>query len=179
MINGKGWLVLGTVVLIEAAFLGALLLVSKGDKKTEAAIGEVKKDTVDYISAYNVTIENFNQSVMTSGSQTVTLSMSLLVQLGRTPKEIQEDIKPSAVDMGKFKDAVAALVPDVRNNLVEMVNKMNYALLTKYDGKRMIANSVKDFLNRKLETLDLQLESKVELDPHRVIDVKITQFFLQ
>jgi flagellar basal body-associated protein FliL len=176
----KGWIILITIVVVEAVIFLLVLRLRPGQP---GAVGEIHEEEGVQIplTEYNkhrIQLENLAYSIRMQGGTTATLSMNLNIVLGRTVEERQRNITISENDWKKFQEAVTAMIPAIRDQLVIYIDNMTFNQLQTPSGKEKIKSFVREFINSELRNLDLDLDNP-DLAHDRVLEVQIPMFYLQ
>ncbi len=176
----KGWIILITVVVVEAVIFLLVLTLRPGQP---GALGEIHEEEgaqipLEEFNKHRVNMESLAYSIRMQGGTTATLSMDLAIVLGRTVEERQRNINISEADWEKFTTAVNVMKPDIRDQLVIYIDNMTYNQLQTPSGKEKIKSFLREYVNSELRNLDLDLDNP-DLQHDRVLDVKITMFYLQ
>lgn len=176
----KGWVILVTVVLIEAIVFTILFLYQRTDlKKEEQEAAEGVKQDAAFFRKYVVPLKSLDYTVMTA-SQMATLSMEMQIVLGKSEKEKESpnEEPPSDELMRAYMATVMAMEPDIRDELQRIIDNKTVQQLVQPDGKKSIKNDIKAFVNDRLDDVKFD-EGYEEKGTQRVQEVMITRFLLQ
>lgn len=145
---------------------------SKAKKKEQQPI-----KVADFVR-HQVTLKNLNYSSPLQGGPKATLSMELVLVLGRKPEEVKKGIMISDKDWAAFRKALTVMEPLIRDKLRQHISKQTLSHLNTPAGKENIKKYVKDYANGQLKKVDLNLENKA-LDKDRIVNILISSYYLQ
>lgn len=180
-LGARAWLL---VALAEGLIIVAIFVfmhVRDMDKKEEEQDdGEAKVgETFDYYGMYNVALENLNYTISMSTGNSMTLSMKLMVMLGRSEDERQNSIDIPKEDWEKYQEAVKRMDPKVRDRLNQHIRQQSYSQLNSQSGQEKIKKLVKEYINGELRNIQFKELKKPDVEPERVTEVLIQDFYIQ
>lgn len=179
MTGNRGWIIVLAVVILEAAFFIVLLKFKSDNKPADTNVGGGLSDqTISDFIFDKIKLEKLNYSIPTPSGQSMTLAMDLVLVMGRTEKEIKESIVLTPQDWATFKDAITQMVPWVQDQLNRTVNKMSASELGTDRGQDQIRSIVKERINSKLRSMKWDKLSNPKIDPERITEVWITNWYL-
>jgi flagellar basal body-associated protein FliL len=151
---------------------------SRNTEKMVTVLPSEPQFSPNLYAANQITINDLNYSIPMPNNTTATLSMSLTLHLGLSKKEIEHGVKISEADWKSFCATVSALEPAIRDKIMGFIADMTYAQLSSASGKERIKQHIKDFVNSRLEKLEIKLENP-DLDRKKVVEVYMPTFYLQ
>ena len=177
----RGW-----IILVATQFLWVLAVVVLLKYKTGADYkepGKGKKGALVKLNDYNryfLLLKDLNYSVRLQTGQAATLAMELKIVLGMFQDEIDKKQELSEEDWKKFMTAIGALDSEIRDKLQQYISQQTYAQLNSTAGREKMKAVVKDFVNSRLENIDLGLsENGKKLRKDRVRNVFIITYYMQ
>lgn len=175
----------GLFIIIIGQLLAGLLFtvyIHLSDPKKDTSVQgdetEAQGEDLRYFNQYMVRLDDLNYSLQMPGGNTATMSMAIDIVLGRTPEERQNEKEPSDADMNAFKSAVTLMDSEIRDRLRVQVSQQSISQLNSPGGQDKIREYVKEFVNNRLRTLNLDLEDD-DLAHERVTNVFIRDIYIQ
>lgn len=179
MMSTRGWIIVISVVVLEALFFIVLIwFLSQRAPSETASDAAVARVRVADIAPKSLELNQLNYSKLSPGGAMQTIVMDLHIQMGTTERERAESIRLPDEDWTKVEEAVKKLQPEILAELVSYIDKQPVSTLASPRGKEQIQNHVQEFVNTRLRGLDLGLKTK-NADNERVTRVLITRFFIQ
>lgn len=177
MTGNRGWIIVLAVVILEAAFFIVLLKfrTDKTPASSEVGGAMASANPADFMKRV-VTLDKLAYSIPQPGGQPMTLAMDLVIVLGLSDPEIRDNVTLTEQDWGEFKQAVAQMVPWIKDQLNRTINKMTSSELSTEAGQEQIREIVRDKINTKLRSLDFKL-SNPDISKKRVTEVLITNIY--
>lgn len=175
--GSKGWIILVAVVFLEALFFMVLIHFSKtAPSEADDGDGTLMVDEGDFMK-YTVPVTDLTFSIPTPGAGSQTLSMDILIELGRQGlrKEQADKIQPTHMD--KFKELVKTMEPVIKDRLRKEIGNMTGLQLQTQRGQDEIANFLRREINHKLGRI--KISGLEDVNTERVNEVYITRFYLQ
>ena len=179
MSGSRGWIIVISVVVLEAAFFSALLYFKSDKAPADTEIGEglTGRKNLEEFMHLEHKMEKLTYSIPMPSGQPMTLAMDLVLVMEPTPREIREKISISQEDWAKFAEAVKKMDPLIRDALNRRINRMTSSELGTDRGQQMIREFVIESVNYQLQQLNLQL-SNDKISKDRVREVLITNYYL-
>lgn len=178
LMNGsRGWIIVISIVVLEAVFFIVLLKYrsdrSPADTSTSSGIESMKED--DFMPVI-IPLDGLTYSIPMPSGNPMTLAMSLNIVLGKTPKEIQNNVKILPQDWEKFKAVVTKMKPLIKDWLYQTINKMSSSELETERGMQDIRGYVQAKVNEELKRINFELSNE-NIDKARVTKVLITNYY--
>lgn len=177
MTGNRGWIIVFAVVILEAVFF-SILLKLKSDKAPADTTQEASlaSQTPDDFIKDKIILDKLNYSIPMPSGQPMTLAMDLTLVIGKTEKEIRDNVQLQPTDWAEFMKVLESMKPWIKDQLNRAVNKMSSSELSTDRGQQLIRDTVRERVNSKLNTFKFQLSNdKIEKD--RVTDVWITNWY--
>lgn len=178
MSGGRGWVIVLSVVVLEAVFFIVLLKLQADKKPADTELSDTfgSYDGKDFMHK-EIPLERLTYSIPMPSGQPMTLAMDMVIILEPTPGEIRDKVVIRDSDWQIFHDTVKKMLPWVRDQLNRMINRMSSSEINTERGQNQIREFVKEQINNKLLGLRLDL-SDPKIRKERVTQVLITNFYI-
>lgn len=178
MSGGRGWIIVLSVVVLEAVFFIVLLKLQADKKPADTELSDTfgSYDSKDFMRK-EIPLDRLTYSIPMPSGQPMTLAMDMVIILEPTVGEIREKVVISEGDWQIFNDTVKKMLPWVRDQLNRMINRMSSSEINTERGQNQIREFVREQINTKLQALRLDL-SNPKIRKERVTQVLITNFYI-
>lgn len=177
--GNRVWIVVVVMELCTVALFLTLMKLQGGQGSQEGLeTAQIKTDFEEY-GAHTVVLEDLNYSIPMTSQNNKILAMSVVIVLGKTPREMQKNVELTAEDWTTYSTAVQKMEFRIKDMLIQYIGSLNYNQLRDQSGKQKIKDRVKEFVNEELNRLDFDDKlSSAELDRERVVDVLLPSYYM-
>ena len=180
-LSARGWVMVALSNVLWIVFVLVLMYLEGARPKETREAGEegLPAESLDNYNTQTHHIPKLDYSLrMPTGSPAI-LHMEVLIVLGRTPEERQRDLKVLDEDWAKFRKALSAMEPKIRDSLMTYISQQSKSQLETAGGREKIKAYIKTYVNDELKNIDMELKSRENMRRDRVTDIFIPVFFIQ